>query len=396
MLDGLELSQCKIDQMLNNCTALRLIARNIEQTRAKREYPSTFELRHIMVITNNPRAIPQILFDKKILKPQRTNLFDRDETCIDHLYGTISKIMTAMRRGKTCVLLQSHFRQLFHSLYDVLNQKYTIINNERYCQIHIGGKSIDCKVHPSFKIIAIASTKEISNVPPAFLDRFERVYLDTDTVTSSNSSRERGIMLPSSFSNATLNQFWAKIYPGWRSQCDIEFDAALIHRLNSPFRILNMLELEKYQLQLRSCDWKIVGPLFLKALQVIDRGHSINKRSIITNEPSMIVTIPCQTESRDGYTIECKDESLSISDTKDKLIPVPSTKQLSMTPEIAIKATAPDLTDIKHLQGLSMMHSLFILMTFMFYLLSIHRKYHYVFPTQAIQWKYIVLKFKWQ
>eukprot|EP01084_Bolivina_argentea_P088020 158899_1 len=90
-----------------------------------------------------------------------------------------------MARGNTCVILK--LEQLSDSLYDVLNQRYLTIDKQKFCRICIGNESINCKINPKSKIIVIVPTEEAHHMakdknvhtPTAFLNRFEKVYLDT-------------------------------------------------------------------------------------------------------------------------------------------------------------------------------------------------------------------------
>eukprot|EP01084_Bolivina_argentea_P273178 465269_1 len=90
-----------------------------------------------------------------------------------------------MIKGDTCVLLKLH--QLYDSLYDVLNQRYLTIDNQKFCKICIGNESILCKINPKFKMIVIVPTEEAHHTakdknvhtPPKLLQLHEKVYLDT-------------------------------------------------------------------------------------------------------------------------------------------------------------------------------------------------------------------------
>lgn len=63
-----------------------------------------------------------------------------------------------MATGYTVILLR--LEVLYDSLYDVLNQRYLVINNNRFCRICMGGESIRCKVDEKFKCIVVCSQLE--------------------------------------------------------------------------------------------------------------------------------------------------------------------------------------------------------------------------------------------
>ena len=117
---------------------MQLIGKNVEQTKdPKRNTNDTYELRNIMMITDNS-ALFKVLFDAKILKLNKTHIifgskFDEDKNSNVYLYRTIEKVRSAMSRGETCILLK--LDQLYHSLYNVLNQRYITIDNQRFCKV---------------------------------------------------------------------------------------------------------------------------------------------------------------------------------------------------------------------------------------------------------------------
>eukprot|EP01084_Bolivina_argentea_P280910 480502_1 len=89
-----------------------------------------------------------------------------------------------MQSGKVCVLLK--LEQLYDSLYDVLNQRYLNVDGQKFCRICIGGESIRCQIHQTFRCIVVAPRHEAHHltsntgdfIPVAFLNRFEKQYLD--------------------------------------------------------------------------------------------------------------------------------------------------------------------------------------------------------------------------
>ena len=113
------LSTNQINHIWENFSALDLIRNNVDQTRLPRIGNSSFELRNIMMITDNT-ALFKILFDADIIDLQETNVifgsqFKEDKNSNVYLYRTIDKVRSAMIRGDTCVLLK--LEQLYDSLY---------------------------------------------------------------------------------------------------------------------------------------------------------------------------------------------------------------------------------------------------------------------------------------
>ncbi|ETO28711.1 hypothetical protein RFI_08416 [Reticulomyxa filosa] len=175
-------------------TPLHLIKNNIEQAQDE-ESP---DIRNIMFIADYP-AMWKILFDSGITSIQSTEVifgsrFAEDQSSAMYLYQIIEKMRRTMNYGGLCILLQ--LDQLYDSLYDVLNQKYETIDNQKfcylffcfelYCRICVGGESIRCRIAKKFRCAVVVSKAEAHHeaqeskyhVPVAFLSRFEKFYLD--------------------------------------------------------------------------------------------------------------------------------------------------------------------------------------------------------------------------
>ncbi|ETO20718.1 hypothetical protein RFI_16499, partial [Reticulomyxa filosa] len=110
---------------------LRLIDDNIRQTRM--DNPPSNEMRNIMLITESP-FMWKVLFDKGIASPESTDVifgskFAGDIDSTVYLYRTIEKVRTAMSAGRLCLLLK--LEQLYDSLYDVLNQRYQVVDGQK-------------------------------------------------------------------------------------------------------------------------------------------------------------------------------------------------------------------------------------------------------------------------
>eukprot|EP01084_Bolivina_argentea_P213002 361926_1 len=131
----------------------------------------------------------KLLFDSDILNIVQTEVifgstFENDINSTIHLHKTIERMRGAMLLGKVCVLLK--LEQLYDSLYDVLNQRYSNVDGQEFCKVCIGGDAIQCQIHPSFRFIVVVpkdeahhSCNNIENFTPvAFLNRFEKQYLD--------------------------------------------------------------------------------------------------------------------------------------------------------------------------------------------------------------------------
>lgn len=68
--------------------------------------------------------------------------------------------------------------RVWSSLYDMLNQHYTIVGGRRNCRIAIGAFSNPmCYVHDNFRCIVVVDQSEVPSLDPPFLNRFEKQVL---------------------------------------------------------------------------------------------------------------------------------------------------------------------------------------------------------------------------
>ncbi|ETO06491.1 hypothetical protein RFI_30897, partial [Reticulomyxa filosa] len=202
---------------------LHLIHNNITQTRQQAQSPNKYEIRNIMLITESP-VMWKILFDSGIASVDTSEVifgsrFSGDAHSTIYLYRTIERVRNAMNTGKLCILLK--LEQLYDALYDVLNQRYQTVDDQkfssitciytymytyiyvyvycdcshfffffvfvkRYCRICFGGDSIRCHISESFRFVVVVPREEAFHesknaelhTPVAFLSRFEKYFLD--------------------------------------------------------------------------------------------------------------------------------------------------------------------------------------------------------------------------
>lgn len=73
--------------------------------------------------------------------------------------------------------------RLWSSLYDMLNQHYTVVGGRRNCRIAIGAYSNPmCYVHDTFRCIVVVDFDQIPHLDPPFLNRFEKQVLTYDSM----------------------------------------------------------------------------------------------------------------------------------------------------------------------------------------------------------------------
>jgi hypothetical protein len=77
-----------------------------------------------------------------------------------------------MENGTLCIFL--NLNSIYQSFYDMLNQNYQEIGNQRFCKVAIGPDSSRCLVHNEFKCILVVDQSKIDELDPPLLNRFEK------------------------------------------------------------------------------------------------------------------------------------------------------------------------------------------------------------------------------
>ncbi|KAJ4456425.1 putative E3 ubiquitin-protein ligase [Paratrimastix pyriformis] len=99
--------------------------------------------------------------------------FEKDKSSPEYHYRILNRILLAMETG--CCLILIGLDDIYASLYEMLNQSYTIRGNRRTCQVALGSLANRvADVHPRFKCIVLIDQKELDQQRPPFLNRFEK------------------------------------------------------------------------------------------------------------------------------------------------------------------------------------------------------------------------------
>jgi hypothetical protein len=137
--------------------------------------------RHLMLLTRNDAAL-QILMSGGMLKYSNTKVifgsdFPADKTDLN-ICLNIQTIKNCMADGQTVILI--HSENLYESLYDMLNQHYTVYQGQRFVRLALGKHSRLCPVHDDFRVIVIVDCEDaFHRLAPPLLNRFEKqVRLD--------------------------------------------------------------------------------------------------------------------------------------------------------------------------------------------------------------------------
>ena len=142
--------------------------------------------RHLMCITSGDSALG--LVERLLAEMNRDekvmifgSQFEEDQTA-DYNYRILSRIILCMEQG--FVLILKDLENIYGSLYDMLNQNYTVIGKKKHCRVALGHYSNPiCHVHDRFRCIVLVDESKVDYSDPPFLNRFEKQYLRfTDTV----------------------------------------------------------------------------------------------------------------------------------------------------------------------------------------------------------------------
>jgi hypothetical protein len=117
--------------------------------------------RYLLFLTENSSAIDTVqnyLKNEIKLLPSKIMLVFgssfRNDLQYNEVCRNISVIKHCMEMGKTVILLNSY--NLYESLYDVLNQYYYELHNQRFVDLGLGTHRVKCLVHKDFRLVMIA------------------------------------------------------------------------------------------------------------------------------------------------------------------------------------------------------------------------------------------------
>ncbi|KAJ4457995.1 putative e3 ubiquitin-protein ligase [Paratrimastix pyriformis] len=146
--------------------------------------------RNLMLITATPDATVGMLERILAKQDQKRSIlvlfgsqFERDCQSDEYSYRLLSRIILAMETGR--VLIMKGLTSIYGSLFEMLNQSYTVIGNRRNCQVALGPFANHmCFVHPDFRCVVLVEPRELDSCSPPFLNRFEKQQLSFGDVLS--------------------------------------------------------------------------------------------------------------------------------------------------------------------------------------------------------------------
>lgn len=132
--------------------------------------------RHLMLITNGDAVINVLENQLEGLKMPFEIIFGsrfEDDVSNDYNYRILSRIILCMEQGM--VLILKDLESIYGSLYDMLNQNYTVVGKKKHCRVALGHYSNPmCHVHDDFKCIVLVEESKLDYSDPPFLSRFEK------------------------------------------------------------------------------------------------------------------------------------------------------------------------------------------------------------------------------
>lgn len=95
------------------------------------------------------------------------------------------------------IVVMKNLDDLYGSLYDLFNQKYSEVEGRKYCYLYFGESKHKVEVHPDFKaVILINSESELKGLeleleqPAPFLNRFEKFFVRLANILKPNEVKQ--------------------------------------------------------------------------------------------------------------------------------------------------------------------------------------------------------------
>ena len=135
--------------------------------------------RHMMIITNGDSAIGILDQTLRSLEKEKVTIFGsrfEEDQSEEYNYNILSRIILCMERN--CVLILRDLESIYGSLYDMLNQNYTVVGQKKNCRVALGPFSNPmCQVDDGFRCIVLIDEQRVDYTDPPFLNRFEKQLL---------------------------------------------------------------------------------------------------------------------------------------------------------------------------------------------------------------------------
>ncbi|KAH7279889.1 hypothetical protein KP509_37G042500 [Ceratopteris richardii] len=141
------------------------------------------EARHLLLITKGGSAssiLKHMLEQDEDFTVIQGSTY-KDDKSEEYCHLLLGEIILHMEMGRRILLENAD--QIWSSLYDMLNQHYTVVGGRKNCRIALGMHSNPmCYVHDRFRCIIIVEHSQIPRMDPPFLNRFEKQVLTYETI----------------------------------------------------------------------------------------------------------------------------------------------------------------------------------------------------------------------
>ena len=135
--------------------------------------------RHLMLITNGDSAIGVLKQNLSQLAKKTITIFGsrfEEDMSDEYNYRMLSRIILCMELD--CVLILRDLECIYGSLYDMLNQNYSVVGKRKNCRVALGAHSNPmCYVNDAFRCIVLVDFDKVDYSDPPFLNRFEKQLL---------------------------------------------------------------------------------------------------------------------------------------------------------------------------------------------------------------------------
>ncbi|OWF52739.1 uncharacterized protein LOC110447384 [Mizuhopecten yessoensis] len=132
--------------------------------------------RHLMLITQGDAVIGKLDQLLKECGKEYVMMFGsqfEDDLTDDYNYRILSRIILCMEQGIALIL--KDLENIYGSLYDMLNQNYTVVGKKKNCRVALGPYSNPmCHVNDDFKCVVLVEEMNLDYSDPPFLNRFEK------------------------------------------------------------------------------------------------------------------------------------------------------------------------------------------------------------------------------
>ena len=187
---GLEFSIKKFKQFYKNIKNYDEIPNDYDIIRNIKENFSDNSNRYILLISKS--SISEILIDSIINNIKKTDYkfflgsrFEDDINKEEYSVKMLQKIQICMEQGILTVF--KNLESIYPSLYDLFNQNFTIIHQQKYARIAVGNSNNKmCEVNNNFKCIILIEQNDVQNQDPPFLNRFEKYLFSFENLLSEN------------------------------------------------------------------------------------------------------------------------------------------------------------------------------------------------------------------